>query len=194
LSPASRSRLRNSRFVLDFPSGHANSLTLLLPTNDEQRRNQTLNSDSPIRSRSQRTTDEASDHRARSGNDAMPKAKPGKQRKAHDEKRSKKPSAAWEALVGSFTSNEPNLAKRPEEILRAELGGDLGRLRPCRASGRSQRSAPPGAPSCSALQPRNCSCLSKPGTSEVHRHCSAPVKPAFGRVLAHRDQGPAEAL
>ena len=51
-----------------------------------------------------------------------------------------------------------------------------------------------GAPTCSALQPRNCSCLSKPGTSEVHRHCSAPVKPAFGRVLAHRDTGPAEAL
>jgi hypothetical protein len=45
-------------------------------------------------------------------NEAMPKAKPRKQRKAHDEKRSKKPSAAWEALVGSSTSNEPNLAKR----------------------------------------------------------------------------------
>ena len=52
----------------------------------------------------------------------MPKAKPGKQRRAHDEKRSKKRIAAWEALVGSFMSNEPNLAKRTEEILRAELG------------------------------------------------------------------------
>ena len=60
----------------------------------------------------------------------MKDAKPGEQRKAHDEKRSKKPSAAWEALVGSSTSNEPNLAKRTEEILRAVLGGDLGRPRP----------------------------------------------------------------
>jgi hypothetical protein len=59
---------------------------------------------------------------------------------------------------GSSTSNESNLAKCTEEILRAVLGGDLGRLRPSRASGRAQRSAPPGAPSCSALQPRNCSC------------------------------------
>jgi hypothetical protein len=48
-----------------------------------------------------------------------PKAKPGKQRKAHDEKRSKKPSAAWEALVGSFTRHEPNLANALEKILRA---------------------------------------------------------------------------
>ena len=30
--------------------------------------------------------------------------------------------AAWEAFVGSFTSNEPDLAERSEEILRAELG------------------------------------------------------------------------
>jgi hypothetical protein len=37
LSPASRSRLRNSRFGIDFLSGHANLLTLLLPTTDEQR-------------------------------------------------------------------------------------------------------------------------------------------------------------
>jgi hypothetical protein len=35
------------------------------------------------------------------------KAKPGKQRRAHDEKPSKKRTAAWEALVGSFTSIEP---------------------------------------------------------------------------------------
>jgi hypothetical protein len=40
----------------------------------------------------------------------------------HDENRSKKRSAAWEAFVGSFTSSEPNLAERTEEILRAELG------------------------------------------------------------------------
>jgi len=31
-------------------------------------------------------------------------------------------SAAWNAFVGSFTSNEPDLAERSEEILRAELG------------------------------------------------------------------------
>ena len=31
-------------------------------------------------------------------------------------------AAAWEAFVGSFTSNEPDLAERSEEILRAELG------------------------------------------------------------------------
>jgi hypothetical protein len=31
-------------------------------------------------------------------------------------------TAAWEAFVGSFTSNEPDLAERTEEILRAELG------------------------------------------------------------------------
>jgi hypothetical protein len=31
-------------------------------------------------------------------------------------------TAAWEAFVGSFTSNEPDLAERSEEILRAELG------------------------------------------------------------------------
>ena len=106
LSPASRSRLRNSRFGLDFLSGHANSLTLLLPTTDEQRRNQTLNSDSPIRSRSQRTSDEASDHRARSGMPRCPKAKPGKQRKAHDESGARN-RVRREALVGSSTSNEP---------------------------------------------------------------------------------------
>ena len=40
----------------------------------------------------------------------------------HDEKRSKKRSAAWDAFVGSFTSSEPDLAERTEEILRAELG------------------------------------------------------------------------
>jgi hypothetical protein len=51
----------------------------------------------------------------------MPEGEPGKQRRAHDEKRSKKPSAAQEALVGSSTSNEPNLANRTEEILPAEL-------------------------------------------------------------------------
>ena len=31
-------------------------------------------------------------------------------------------TAAWEAFVGSFTSNDPDLAERSEEILRAELG------------------------------------------------------------------------
>ena len=31
-------------------------------------------------------------------------------------------AAAWEAFVGSFTSNEPDLAERSEGILRAELG------------------------------------------------------------------------
>jgi len=31
-------------------------------------------------------------------------------------------ATAWEAFVGSFTSSEPNLAKRTKEILRAELG------------------------------------------------------------------------
>jgi hypothetical protein len=31
-------------------------------------------------------------------------------------------AAAWEAFVGSFTSNERDLAERSEEILRAELG------------------------------------------------------------------------
>lgn len=31
-------------------------------------------------------------------------------------------AAAWEAFVGSFTGGEPDLAKRSEEILRAELG------------------------------------------------------------------------
>jgi hypothetical protein len=46
-----------------------------------------------------------------------PKAKPGKQRRAHDEKRSKKRSAAWEAFVGSFTSIDPNLTKRTERFL-----------------------------------------------------------------------------
>jgi hypothetical protein len=91
-------------------------------------------------SRSQRNTGEASDHRPGSGTRRCPKAKPRKQRRAHDEKRSKKRSAAWEAFVGSFTSIEPNLTKRTEEILRAVLGGDLGRLRPSRASGRGHRS------------------------------------------------------
>jgi hypothetical protein len=48
----------------------------------------------------------------------MPQGETRKATKARDEKRSKKPSAAWEALVGSSTSSEPNLAKRTEEILR----------------------------------------------------------------------------
>jgi hypothetical protein len=65
LSPASRSRLRNSRFGIDLLFGHANLLTLPLPTTDEQRRNQMLSSDSPIGIRSQRTTGVASDRSAR---------------------------------------------------------------------------------------------------------------------------------
>jgi hypothetical protein len=41
-------------------------------------------------------------------------------------------TAAWEAFVGSFTSSEPNLAERTEEILRAELGRGIsaGQQRP----------------------------------------------------------------
>ena len=31
-------------------------------------------------------------------------------------------TAAWEAFVGSFTSGDPDLAERSEEILRAEFG------------------------------------------------------------------------
>lgn len=31
-------------------------------------------------------------------------------------------AAAWEAFFGSFSSGEPNLSERVEEILRAELG------------------------------------------------------------------------
>ncbi len=53
--------------------------------------------------------------------------------------------------------------------MRAELGSDLGRLGPSRAT------------------------YGEPGTSQVHRQCCAPVKSAFGLVLAHRDIGPAEA-
>ena len=30
-------------------------------------------------------------------------------------------TAAWDAFVGSFTSSEPDLAERTEEILRAEF-------------------------------------------------------------------------
>jgi hypothetical protein len=33
-----------------------------------------------------------------------------------------KRSAAWKAFVGGFTSSDPHLAERSEEILRAELG------------------------------------------------------------------------
>jgi hypothetical protein len=40
----------------------------------------------------------------------------------HDQDRTDEQIAAWEAFVGSFTSNEPDLAERSEEILRAELG------------------------------------------------------------------------
>ena len=66
-------------------------------------------------------TREASDHRPRSGMMRCPKAKHGKQRRAHDEKRSKKPSASWEAFVGNFTSNEPNLAKRMQAAVNIAL-------------------------------------------------------------------------
>ena len=69
LSPASRSRLRNSRFGLDFLSGHANLLTLLLPTTDEQRRNQTLRSDSPIGSRANAGSGAAEEGARGSGQD-----------------------------------------------------------------------------------------------------------------------------
>jgi hypothetical protein len=40
----------------------------------------------------------------------------------HDQERTDEQTAAWEAFVGSFTSDEPDLAERTEEILRAELG------------------------------------------------------------------------
>jgi hypothetical protein len=48
----------------------------------------------------------------------------------HDEPASKQEhrdelelTTAWEAFVGCFTSSDPHLAERSEEILRAELGG-----------------------------------------------------------------------
>jgi hypothetical protein len=37
--------------------------------------------------------------------------------------RSEEQTAAWEALVGSFTIGDPDFAERSEEILRAEFGG-----------------------------------------------------------------------
>ena len=67
------------------------------------------------------------------------------------------------------------------------LGGDLGRLRPSRASGHAQRSAPPGAPSCSALQPRNCSCrplcLQRSATC-LRPELAARAEAAFLRLFA----------
>jgi hypothetical protein len=38
------------------------------------------------------------------------------------EQRTDEQIAAWEAFVGSFTSGDPDLAERSEEILRAEFG------------------------------------------------------------------------
>jgi len=123
----------------------------------------------------------------RSGMMRCPRRNPESNEKRMTKKQSKKPSAAWEALVGSFTSNEPNLANALEKILRAVLGGDLGRLRPSRASGRAQRSAPPGAPSCSALQPRNCSCrplcLQRSATC-LRPELAARAEAAFLRLFA----------
>lgn len=40
----------------------------------------------------------------------------------HDQDRTGEQTAAWAAFVGSLTSNEPDVAERSEEILRAELG------------------------------------------------------------------------
>ena len=40
----------------------------------------------------------------------------------HDQDRIGEQTAAWAAFVGSLTSNEPDVAERSEEILRAELG------------------------------------------------------------------------
>jgi hypothetical protein len=39
-----------------------------------------------------------------------------------DQEGTSKRAAAWDAFVGSFTSADPDLAERSEEILRAELG------------------------------------------------------------------------
>jgi hypothetical protein len=61
-------------------------------------------------------------------------------RVVHDQEPIGKRTAAWEAFVGSFTSSEPNMAERSEEILRAELGRNEGRT----ASG--HRFGPAGTP------------------------------------------------
>jgi hypothetical protein len=66
----------------------------------------------------------------------MPQGETRKATKAHDEKRSKKPSAAWEALVGSSTSNEPSLAnalKRSCGLCSAVILVDSGPLVPAGA-------------------------------------------------------------
>ena len=109
----------------------------------------------------------------------MPKAKPGKQRKAHDEKRSKKPSAAWEALVGSSTSNEPDLAnalKRSCGLSSAVILVDSGPLVPAGALNDPHHRVHQVARLCNRGTAHACRARDVGG----HRQCGAPVKPAFG--------------
>ena len=102
----------------------------------------------------------------------MPQGETRKATKSARRKRSKKPRAAWKPSLAAPRVTNPTW-QRTEEILRLSSAVILA-TPALSCQRRGQRSAPPGAPSCSALQPRTAHAATCPQSSACLRpSCSA---------------------